>query len=490
MSLLFPCAKMRLQTRSLGAAALAMLFIFSGWSLAQVNSTEEIDTCYPFIISGTVRDETAKPLSHAKITLWGTGFRASSTTTMADADGKFLLRFNPRALEMLNGGGESPTPEKPRLNGIRIEVERPGYVWKGVRTADDQFISEPFFSKNERQGVVAKADWFSLTCYEPEPNEAVKQSLKLRPESSVYPLVPLSLDLVMQPSVHIRGTILFDEPPEAAAPGDRWAAWQPARLIFDLPRAETASWQPMFTGQVDDDFRFEIDALPQKIDVFITAGTRRPASWKQDAIVAQTDFFQLPPAGSYHAVLKWTIIEKRGIRLRRLVLDSLTDSNGNNVPVAYTKPSTPIDYLFNRWTLRGTVRDNHCQPIEGVEVRFYRHDGWKPREPRTTVTTNSAGIYEIEMKPGYRYPYQDRLHGAEGGDFYIVRVFKEGFLQKHNETDITLFLSDDEEPSQDSFSFKEYNTDIIVAAHTSKIIDFSMDRLAEVKVLLLDNIKD
>ena len=36
------------------------------------------------------------------------------------------------------------------------------------------------------------------------------------------------------------------------------------------------------------------------------------------------------------------------------------------------------------------------------------------------------------MKPGDRYPYQDRLHGAEGGDFYIVRVFKKGFLQKQN----------------------------------------------------------
>jgi len=457
------------------------------------HTQEELDARWQHSIAGTVRDEAGNPLSHAKITLWGTGYRPSSTTTTADAKGNFLLRFSPQELDMWNSGGEAPTPEKPFHKNIRIEVERSGYVWKGVRTADGQFISEPFFSKNEQRGEVSRADWFSLTCFEPEPSESVKQARKLRPATNVYPYQPLLLDLVMQPSVHIRGTILFDEPPEEATPGNRRAAWQPtAQLIFDMPRAETASWQPIFTGRINEDFCFEIDALPQEIDVFLTAGTRQPASWKQDTVVAQTDFFPLPPAGTYDAVLKWETSERQGTRLRRLIIDSLTDSDGNDVSSVYTKSSVPIDYLFNRWTLRGTVRDDLGQPIEGAEVRFYRHDGWKPRE-REKVTTNSDGMYEVEMKPGNRYPYQDKLHGAEGGEFYIVRVSKEGFLQKHLETDIAVFLSDaDSVPcvegaKQDSFSFKTYRTDIIVAAHTSRTLDLALDRTAEVNVLLLDD---
>jgi protocatechuate 3,4-dioxygenase beta subunit len=483
------------QTRLLGVAVLAVSFAFANGAVAQVEPTQEgLDAHRQHSITGTVLDESGNPLSPATIRLWGTFFRPTSKTTTADAEGKFLLRFNPYELDMVrNGGGEPPTPDNPHQRGIRIEVESPGYVWKGVRTADGQFISEPFFSKREPQGIFSRADSFFLTCFEPEPSDAIKIARNICPQTSVHPHKPLSLDLVMQPSVHIRGTILFDEPPEDAAPDDRWAAWQPARLIFDLPRAETASGQPIFYGQANNDFRFVIDAFPQKIDVFLTAGTRQPASWKEDTIVAQTDFFQLPPAGTYDAVLKWETIERHGIRLRRLVFDSLSDADGNNVAVVYTKPSVPIDYLFNRWTLHGTVRDDLGRPIEGAEVRFYRHDGWKPREPRTTVTTNSAGMYEVEIKPGNRYPYKDKLRGAEGGDFYIVRVFKEGFLQKHLETDIAVFLSDDdtipnvEVAEQESFSFREYSTNTIVAPRTRRQIDFAMDRTAEVNVLLLDD---
>ena len=452
------------------------------------HTPEEIDKQWPYHITGTVRDEAGNPLSHAKVTLWGyLGHRPGSMTTTADENGRYTLRFAQHSISgMRVSRQEKPTPEKPESLQMGIEVARPGYVWKGVRTADGQFVSEPFFSKNEQRGTVSRADSFALTCFDPEPGDAVKQSRNLRPETSVYPLTPLSLDLVMQPSVHIRGVILFDEPPEEAAPGDRRAAWQYARLTFDLPREETASYQPTFTGQAGDDFRFEIDALPQKIDVFLSASTRLPASWKQDTIVAQTDFFRLPQAGTYDAVLKWRNIEKQGVRLRRLAIDSLADSDGNDVTPVATKPSQPVDYLFHRWTLHGTVRDDLGQPVEGAEVVFHRHNGWRPYKDQT-VTTNSDGMYEIKIKPGNRYPYQDQLHGVEDGEFYIVRVFKEGLLQKNLGTDFTVFLSDGEKQERKSFSFKEFSTDVIVAAQTPGTIDFKMDRTAEIDVLLLDD---
>ncbi|MDR0336467.1 MAG: carboxypeptidase-like regulatory domain-containing protein, partial [Planctomycetaceae bacterium] len=266
---------------------------------------EELNKRWRFIITGTVRDLEDKPLPFAKIKI--TGFsspHSGSASVTADENGYYSFRFsNDMITSMHRTYPEKPTQEKPNVLKIAITASHSGFVWKGIRTADGNIVSDQFLIKEENLGgKFYRNDWHYMSTVEPEPTDQVKKTHNYHQENAVYPLKPTEINMVMQPSVHFDGVVEFDEQPEKL---EVRHFWKHAEVIFDLPRAERASDQPVFYGELNDNFRFEIDVLPQDIDVQFAISSFLPKSWQNDSIVSKTDFFKLPPTGNYKVVLHW-----------------------------------------------------------------------------------------------------------------------------------------------------------------------------------------
>ena len=441
---------------------------------------EELDESWPYVITGTIRDLQGNPLPNAKVKLMGfLGHRPGSTSTTTDESGQYKIRFAKYNIVTMYLTQEiEPTPEKPDVLGMAISVECPGFVWKGVRNSEGQIISDQFLQKNDN-GIYSRVDSHHMQCFEPEPAKPRD------PETDVYPRKPKTVDIVMQPAVHIRGRVLFDESPEKPTEDDRWYYPQ-AKLIFDLPRAETASWQPVFYGPIDEQLTFDLSALPHDIDAFVAVSHKLPASWKNDKIVAKTDFFKLPPVGQYDMTLRWKTTEGNGITMRRLEIASMTDADGNDFELVMTKPSEVVDYLFNHWTLTGTVRDDLGQPVEGADVKIFRTYGWRFYLDET-ITTDSQGNYSIKITPSQRTSDHPKETGIPvPGDVVMLQARKDGAIQKHIEQNTLVFLSDEPRPVQNVFYFGEMSTERHCEPLQSANVDLVLNRNPEIDVLLLD----
>ncbi|MCL2743810.1 MAG: hypothetical protein FWE67_08165 [Planctomycetaceae bacterium] len=166
---------------------------------ARPHTAEEINTRWPFVVSGTVRDENGKPLEQAKVTVQRNdilvGFRVYTggggpltMTTMADAEGKFLLRFNPAELASSHLVRKLAPLGNSDCMGILLEAEKPG------------------FTKNGRNFV----------CVDPEPSDSAnvvywKTEKRIAADEMLFAKTPKELNIVMEPSIMFRGNVVGED---------------------------------------------------------------------------------------------------------------------------------------------------------------------------------------------------------------------------------------------------------------------------------------
>ncbi|MDR2440497.1 MAG: carboxypeptidase-like regulatory domain-containing protein [Planctomycetaceae bacterium] len=448
---------------------------------------EELNKRWNFIVTGTVCDLESKPLPFAKITANGLGFRSGRATTVADKNGQYFLRFSENMMAGYHRSSEKSTPEKPNIAQFTITAAHSGFVWKGIRTADGNIVSDQFLIKNENpksDGEFSRNDFHQMSCVQPEPTDQIKKTNNYHHDNVVYPLNPTEINIVMQPSVHFNGVVEFDEQPEKQEVRN---FWKHAEVIFDLPRAERASYQPVFYGELNDDFRFEIDVLPQDIDVQLDISLFLPKSWQNDAIVSKTDLLKLPSAGSYNIVLHWKTETKNGVKLHQLAVKSLTDANGQKIDAEFVKPAHPTNFLFNRWSFTGTLRDDLGNPIPDAEVKLLRVN-WHIGQIFETLKTDAEGKFIVsEIKPS---PFnKDDKRDLTNGEFIAIHFNKNGFLQKEQffEDDaLFVFLSDIENLHEKTFFKNSISTERIVEPHKITEFDFVLQRCFVVEGLLVD----
>ncbi|MDR0703609.1 MAG: carboxypeptidase-like regulatory domain-containing protein [Planctomycetaceae bacterium] len=338
--------------------------------------------------------------------------------------------------------------------------------------------------KKKESNEFSRNDFHQMTCVEPEPTDQIKKTNNYHHDNVVYPLKPAEINIVMQPSVHFNGVVEFDEQPEKLEVRN---FWKHAEVIFDLPRAERASYQPVFYGELNDDFRFEIDVLPQDIGVQFSISSFLPKSWQNDTIVSKTDFFKLPPTGSYNAVLHWKTETKNNAKLRQLAVKSLTGTNGQKIDTEFVKPAHPTDFLFNCWAFTGILRDDLGNPIPDAEVKLFRvnrHIG----QNFETLETDAEGKFTVsEIKPS-PFDKEDK-RDLTNGEFIAIRFNKDGFLQKEQFFDndaLLVFLSDIENPHEKTFFKNSISTERIVEPYKITEFDFVLQRCFVAEGLLVD----
>ncbi len=459
--------------------------IFTARLKGRPHTEEELNARWPYVISGAVSNLDGKPVPHAEIVVTGyLGHRPGSQKTIADENGNYSLRFSDHSVTAFRLiGGANPTPEKPRTLAISISVSCPGHVWKGAKNSDGKIVSDQFLIQNEKSGVWSRDDKHHLTCYEPKPSVAV-QGENWDEKLAVYAREPKTIDIVVQPSVSIRGKVVFDEPPgEPPGEPDPNSYYGPfVQTVLDLKREERASWQPAFSGPLDKNLNFVTDTLPTEMDAFLEVSCALPDAWKNDKVVAKTDFFKLPHVGRYEAVLRWKTEEKNGIKRHRIYVDSLTDKDGNKIELMYTKPSQPVDYLFNYWTISGVVNDDLGKPVPDATVKLYRSYGYAPVLSRT-LTTDSEGKFSHKITAGRRNEGDHR----HGGEFYVIRAEKTGHLQKRLDQDVVVFLSDEKQPEQKTRFIAGLSTAVAVPALGEHTQDMILNRNPLIEGVLRDD---
>ncbi|MDR2172486.1 MAG: carboxypeptidase-like regulatory domain-containing protein [Planctomycetaceae bacterium] len=453
---------------------------------------KELNEHWKFIITGTVCDPEGKPLPFAKIKIKDYSPRFYSkireTSVVADKNGYYKLRFSNEMITYFRNS-EKPTPENPNVLEFTITAEHAGFVWKGIRTANGQIISDQFLIKNEKKKEInefLRNDFHKMYCVEPEPTDQIKKTRNYHYDNVAYPLKPAEINIVMQPSVHFNGVVEFEEQPESEKP-DMRNFWKHAEVIFDLPHEERASSQPVFYGDLNNDFRFAIDVLPQNIGFQFNVSSLLPQSWQKDTVVAKTDFFKLPPTGIYNVVLYWKTETKNGAAMRQLAVKSLTDANGQKIDTEFVKPAQPTDFLFNRWKFAGILRDNLGNPIPDAEVKLFRYNRYNDQNFETLKTDAEGKFTVSEIKP---FPfYEGDKRNLTNGEFIAVCFNKDGFLQKEqffeNEA-LLIFLSDVENPQQKLFFNNFISTERVVEPRKIKEFEFVLHRCPVVECILVD----
>jgi hypothetical protein len=229
--------------------------------------------------------------------------------------------------------------------------------------------------------------------------------------------------------------------------------------------------------------------LPQDVGVQFSVSSLLPKSWQNDGIVSKTDFFKLPPTGNYNVVLHWKTETKNNVRLHHLAVKSLTDSNGQKIDAEIVKPAYPTDFLFNRWTFSGILRDDSGKPIPDAEVKLYKYN-WRIGYNFETLKTDAEGKFTVsEIKPS---PFnKEDKRDLTNGEFIAIHFNKDGFLQKEQffEDDVLLvFLSDTENLHEKTFfTSRSISTDRIVEPRKPVTFDFVLPRCPAVEGVLVDS---
>ncbi|MCL2744196.1 MAG: carboxypeptidase-like regulatory domain-containing protein [Planctomycetaceae bacterium] len=401
-------------------------------------TTEELDARWGFIISGTVRDINGQPLEQAKVTvqrndIYTLSFGPPRSSTTTNSDGQFVLRFNPYALSMMEGGrGEPPTPEKPSTMGIRVFAEKIGFVNSGM-----EFVCvDPIPSDPEN---VSYHSWMG---------EITK---KLAADEMVLAKTPKELDFVLEPSILFRGTVFnYERDPIPGFTPDmvRWSCLEAA------PReGEQANNTRNFYGRDllgTQPNRFYIDATPNESSYrfavsFFSSRASDFIPEKNTWNFTTTDYFSLPPAGIYDVTFRWTTTEKNGVKVRQVVIDSVKDVEGNSVTLNVTKKAEIPEHLFLRWTLNGTVRDDLGNPLEGVNVQLHRNNEIRNNSQQTVMTT-ADGKYSFELLASSRFAPSPK------GEFLHIKAVKDGFFDQDMNQKNLIFLSGEKNPSEQTFA--------------------------------------
>ncbi len=125
-------------------------------------------------------------------------------------------------------------------------------------------------------------------------------------------------------------------------------------------------------------------------------------------VINRTEIFTTPEPGVYDLTLRWTTVtnpEYPGATVKQLQVVSFTDAAGKDRSELFAKPGTtpaasPLDYLFRRWTITGTVRDGDGKPIPNDyfywPLRFHFPDEEK------CFLTDSDGNCELTFWPSIR----------------------------------------------------------------------------------------
>lgn len=297
------------------------------------HTQEELDERWSYILTGTVRDAEGKPLSDATVTVRRNDIfvrgKWPSSSTKTDKDGKYTLRFNPYSLEFMRMMNRpEATADNPDRMGIRVEVEKPGFVWKGTVNPEGKVIGRYF---DERGSVT---DYSNHICINPVPNDLSKIEYgwgdvkrKISPEEVAYKLKPYDLDIIMEPAVVFDVSVRFDE--GILQPGEK-VTYHPNSTYVRLAPEPSEGIKPDWTfnlygKSIGEDGSFRIDAPP--------CGKRYrfeipcPESWIGAGfeIEPNPDYFTIPEqSGTYKVSLLWKQEEKDGKPVRRLVMEKMS----------------------------------------------------------------------------------------------------------------------------------------------------------------------
>ena len=468
---------------------------------------EELDADWPFIVSGTVCDVDGNPLDRVKVIARGDSESPPSWTTTTDAEGKFVLRI--RRTNYIRPPDQRPTPEKPDRLDIQIIARKTGFVWRGIRATDGD-IYGAFFDADEN-----RIDYWGLVCFEPDPIDP-----KVSEDIIVLTHQPKELNIVMEPSILFRGTVLDDE--QAHIPGmDFETATAPYLMPETLKEQQRplsqfrqpARWTEYFVVDRSSNRNprhFEIDVAPHDQSYAFCIGnfgvmtkdntqgsayngSRSPIGEYDYPLrgrtgnvqyVGFTDYFLLPPVGVYDVVLRWTTTKKNGITLRRLVIESIHDGEGNSVTRNVTKKSEAPEFLFQHWTISGTVRDESGEPMDGVSVNLFRDDRSTLLQGEQTVTTTADGEYSFKMMANN---FERR---PKDGEFVSIRASKTGFAERNLNRKNLVFLSDVKNPSETTFvhqNFYRNETPLWVPPLESLTLDPVLRRNPLIEGILFDD---
>jgi 5-hydroxyisourate hydrolase-like protein (transthyretin family) len=292
---------------------------------------------------------------------------------------------------------------------------------------------------------------------------------------------PKELNIVLEPSIQFRGTVLGDDrKPTSDLPPHR-ITWP--YLEAEPPEGRRASHTENFYVtdiSSNNPNRFDIDAAPSgKTYCFVIQNS---GFVKEDntQVLGRTDSFSLPPVGVYGVTFRWTVTEKGGLKVRRVVIESVKDAAGNSVALNVTKKRETPEYLFLRWTLCGTIHDDLGNPLEGVKVQLYRGDDIS-RYAEKSVTTTADGKYSFEITAS------QRSEPSPNGEFVSVKATKDGFFERNMNQKNLVFLSDEKNPSEKNFVLRNNETSRFVNPQESTTFDFVLNRNPSVEGVLLND---
>ncbi len=290
-------------------------------TLVPVNSEQ-------FIIEGTVRDISGRPLEGAVVSVRYLGNqRARSTTspeTQTDQNGRYRLSFDskiftPGAINVIS----HPTFINPEIFYLKLEVKKEGYVWNDIIDSQGKHYSGLAVNTN----IIFDGHYFY--CLRPEPVrlDLVRlQKNAIKPEYAIFPGKVKEWNPVLRESVHF-DVVVYDDPkyPKKMLPvtnvnASLYKNHFPRHLSSGKTIEEPESW------------RFQLDVAPTKMKVYFQPP--RPDWIDKDellTVLATTKPFDLPVAGKYNVVLRWKTIITDGDKIRRLVMESLEPVNGGKV---------------------------------------------------------------------------------------------------------------------------------------------------------------
>ena len=357
-----------------------------------------------------------------------------------------------------------PEADTETLTKIAVRVEKDGWYWSrfyGFSTFDDGKIRQSQYESCRfvLDDGANKDDSMKLICvrtvWDGKPGWQVKYDGQ--PVSEYEMLLagtPKTLDFTVKPAVVIRGKITFDKELDPTVLAWLWFERtinvRPVLLRcgpesglklpkvepdIDIFNAPSGAPLPRFGGVAsgvrckgvkriyesqsaafcDTQWRFIWNAvLPDMHGVWVEAPAPEQQHFNYEywpmPIINRTETFTTPAEpGVYDLTLRWTTVTNPqfpGATVKQLQVVSFTDASGNDRSDLFSKPgttpaATPLDYLFRRWTITGTIKDADGQPVVGGHVSWPLEFYFTDKE-RESFRTDENGRYELTFWPSVR----------------------------------------------------------------------------------------